>query len=403
MVMDVTGPMREKIVQEVKTNTDEIRSLLNHSESKVDDSEALEKIENYVFRQEKSGCRKHSENDYLVRRVFLSLRSEMDILQPYVDDPDITEIMVNGKDSIFIEKNGRIEKLPFSFDTSQDLEELIRRIATKVHREINDRSPIADARLSDGSRVNAVLSGVALNGPILTIRKFPKAPMTMEDLIKNGTLHKDLAIMLTALVRARYNIFISGGTSSGKTTLLNVLSQHLPSHERVVVIEDSAELQINHVENIVRLECKNANARGDGAIHMADLVRNSLRMRPDRIIVGEVRGEEVMDMIQAMNTGHDGSMSTGHANSVRGMLKRLEAMFLQGTDIPVEAIRSQIAEGIDIIVHLSRLRGGRRHIMEIAELIPAKDGSIGLNHLYRYGSGFTGNRLVHREKLDIWK
>ena len=401
--MDVTGPMREKIVQEVKTNTDEIRSLLNHSESKVDDSEALEKIENYVFRQEKSGCRKHSENDYLVRRVFLSLRSEMDILQPYVDDPDITEIMVNGKDSIFIEKNGRIEKLPFSFDTSQDLEELIRRIATKVHREINDRSPIADARLSDGSRVNAVLSGVALNGPILTIRKFPKAPMTMEDLIKNGTLHKDLAIMLTALVRARYNIFISGGTSSGKTTLLNVLSQHLPSHERVVVIEDSAELQINHVENIVRLECKNANARGDGAIHMADLVRNSLRMRPDRIIVGEVRGEEVMDMIQAMNTGHDGSMSTGHANSVRGMLKRLEAMFLQGTDIPVEAIRSQIAEGIDIIVHLSRLRGGRRHIMEIAELIPAKDGSIGLNHLYRYGSGFTGNRLVHREKLDIWK
>ena len=403
MVMDVTGPMREKIVQEVKTNTDEIRSLLNHSESKVDDSEALEKIENYVFRQEKSGCRKHSENDYLVRRVFLSLRSEMDILQPYVDDPDITEIMVNGKDSIFIEKNGRIEKLPFSFDTSQDLEELIRRIATKVHREINDRSPIADARLSDGSRVNAVLSGVALNGPILTIRKFPKAPMTMEDLIKNGTLHKDLAIMLTALVRARYNIFISGGTSSGKTTLLNVLSQHLPSHERVVVIEDSAELQINHVENIVRLECKNANARGDGAIHMADLVRNSLRMRPDRIIVGEVRGEEVMDMIQAMNTGHDGSMSTGHANSVRGMLKRLEAMFLQGTDIPVEAIRSQIAEGIDIIVHLSRLRGGRRHIMEIAELIPSKDGSIGLNHLYRYGSGFTGNRLVHREKLDIWK
>ena len=401
--MDVTGPMREKIVQEVKTNTDEIRSLLNHSESKVDDSEALEKIENYVFRQEKSGCRKHSENDYLVRRVFLSLRSEMDILQPYVDDPDITEIMVNGKDSIFIEKNGRREKLPFSFDTSQDLEELIRRIATKVHREINDRSPIADARLSDGSRVNAVLSGVALNGPILTIRKFPKAPMTMEDLIKNGTLHKDLAIMLTALVRARYNIFISGGTSSGKTTLLNVLSQHLPSHERVVVIEDSAELQINHVENIVRLECKNANARGDGAIHMADLVRNSLRMRPDRIIVGEVRGEEVMDMIQAMNTGHDGSMSTGHANSVRGMLKRLEAMFLQGTDIPVEAIRSQIAEGIDIIVHLSRLRGGRRHIMEIAELIPAKDGSIGLNHLYRYGSGFTGNRLVHREKLDIWK
>ena len=386
-------------VREVKKHIAEVRSLLNSSGSAVNDKEALETIERYVFSQPGSGSCKHWDNDRLIRRIFLSLRSEMDILQPYVDDPGITEIMVNGKDNIFVEKDGRIIKLPFSFDTKEDLEELIRRIAAKVHREINDRSPIADARLSDGSRVNAVLSDVALNGPILTIRKFPEDPMTMDDLLRNGTLTPELARLLTSLVKSGYNIFLSGGTSSGKTTLLNVLSQHIPSHERVVVIEDSAELQIRQIDNIVRLECRNANAGGKGAIDMAALVRNSLRMRPDRIIVGEVRGEEVMDMIQAMNTGHDGSMSTGHANSVHGMLKRLEAMFLQAAEIPVEAIRSQIAEGIDIIVHMGRLGKGKRHIMEVAELDAPGDGSIGLNCLYRYDTGFTGKKLIHTEKL----
>ena len=394
--------MSDHEIREVKTHIARVRSLLNNIGNTVNDEEALETIENYVFSQPESGSCDHSDNDYLIQRIFLSLRSEMDILQPFVDDPEITEIMVNGKDDIFVEKNGMIQQIPLSFDNRDDLEELIRRIAAKVHREINDRSPIVDARLSDGSRVNAVLSGIALNGPILTIRKFPKSPMTIDDLIQNGTLSQDLAQLLTLLVRSRYNIFVSGGTSSGKTTLLNVLSQHIPSHERVVVIEDSAELQIEQIDNIVRLECRNANTKGKGAIDMAALVRNSLRMRPDRIIVGEVRGEEVMDMIQAMNTGHDGSMSTGHANSVHGMLKRLEAMFLQSAEIPVDAIRSQIAEGIDIIVHLGRLSNGRRHIIEVAELDAPKDGFIGLNSIFRYDVGFTGNKLIHTEKLNVW-
>ena len=285
----------------------------------------------------------------------------------------------------------------------EDLEELIRRIAARVHREINEKNPVVDARLLDGSRVNAVFRGVAINGPILTIRKFPRRALTMEDLVKNGTLPADAAILLENLVRARYNCFISGGTSSGKTTLLNVLSQSIPSGERVVVIEDSAELMIDQIKNIVRLECRNANTQGRGAIDMAKLVRNSLRMRPDRIIVGEVRGEEVLDMIQAMNTGHDGSMSTGHANSVEGMLKRLEAMFLQAVEIPVQAIRSQIAEGIDIMIHLGKTQGGSRRLLEISELYSSADGSIGINRLYHWKEGLTANPLVRGEKLDEYE
>lgn len=380
-----------------------IRALFNSYSGDIDDAKAIELIEEFVLSEPSRACRTHDENHQLIRRIFLSLRSEMDILQPFVDDPEVTEIMVNGMDDIFIEKGGKIYKADIAFESVEDLEELIRRIAARVHREINEKNPVVDARLLDGSRVNAVFRGVAINGPILTIRKFPRRALTMEDLVKNGTLPADAARLLESLVRARYNCFISGGTSSGKTTLLNVLSQSIPSGERVVVIEDSAELMIDQIKNIVRLECRNANTQGRGAIDMAKLVRNSLRMRPDRIIVGEVRGEEVLDMIQAMNTGHDGSMSTGHANSVEGMLKRLEAMFLQAVEIPVQAIRSQIAEGIDIMIHLGKTQGGSRRLLEIAELYSSADGSIGINRLYHWKEGLTTNPLVRGEKLDEYE
>lgn len=387
--------------EEIKKYIADIRLLITATPKQITDAEALQKIEEYVFSLKKAQSISHRHNDRLIERIFLSLRKEMDILQPYIEDKSISEIMVNGKDNIFAEKNGKLIRLPLTFDSTEDLEELIRRIASRVHREINELNPIVDARLSDGSRVNAVYKNIALNGPILTIRKFPERVMDMDDLIKNGTVDSDIADMLNVIVRAGYNIFVCGGTSSGKTTLLNVLSQFIPHDERVVVIEDSAELQINQIDNIVRLECRNANIQGKGEIDMAQLVKASLRMRPDRIIVGEVRGKEVMDMIQAMNTGHDGSLSTGHANNIEGMLKRLEAMFLQAADFPVEAIRSQITEGIDIMIHMSRLQDGSRKIMEIAELNGITDGKINVNSLYKYGTGRTGNTLIHQEKLDL--
>ena len=325
----------------------------------------------------------------------------MDILQPYVEDKSISEIMVNGKDHIFIERNGIPERVKLTFDSTEDLEELIRRIASRVHREINELNPIVDARLSDGSRVNAIYKNIALNGPILTIRKFPENVMKMEDMIKSGTITKDEANFLKALVISGYNCFICGGTSSGKTTMLNVLSQFIPIHERVVVIEDSAELQIEQVENIVRLECRSANVQGKGEVDMSHLVKASLRIRPDRIVIGEVRGKEVMDMIQALNTGHDGSLSTGHANSIEGMLKRLEAMFLQAADFPVEAIRSQITEGIDVMVHMSRMKDGSRRVLEIAELEGLKDGKIKVNSLFKRGRRLADSKLLHCEKLYL--
>lgn len=377
----------------------EIRLLLTDSENEMSDSDALAKIEKYILSLECAQSCSHRQNMQIVERLFLSLRKEMDILQPYIEDKSISEIMVNGKDDIFIEKNGRTEKVSLAFDSTEDLEELIRRIAARVHREINELNPILDARLSDGSRVNAIYKNIALNGPILTIRKFPDNAMTMDDLIRLGTIMSYEAELLKLLVSAGYNCFVCGGTSSGKTTMLNVLSQVIPHHERIVVIEDSAELQIDQVENIVRLECRNANIQGKGEVDMAQLVKASLRMRPDRIIIGEVRGKEVMDMIQAMNTGHDGSMSTGHANSISGMLKRLEAMFLQAADFPVSAIRNQITEGIDIMIHMSRGQDGRRRVMEIAEIEGMKDGEIILNKLYENGEARSDRGIVHIEKL----
>ena len=375
--------------------------MITDSEGNLSDEEALEKIEIFVFSLEKAQSCSHRENRMLIERLFLSLRREMDILQPYVEDKSISEIMVNGKDHIFIERNGIPERVKLTFDSTEDLEELIRRIASRVHREINELNPIVDARLSDGSRVNAIYKNIALNGPILTIRKFPENVMKMEDMIKSGTITKDEANFLKALVISGYNCFICGGTSSGKTTMLNVLSQFIPIHERVVVIEDSAELQIEQVENIVRLECRSANVQGKGEVDMSHLVKASLRIRPDRIVIGEVRGKEVMDMIQALNTGHDGSLSTGHANSIEGMLKRLEAMFLQAADFPVEAIRSQITEGIDVMVHMSRMKDGSRRVLEIAELEGLKDGKIKVNSLFKRGRRLADSKLLHCEKLYL--
>ncbi|MDO4544896.1 MAG: CpaF family protein [Bacillota bacterium] len=387
--------------EEIRSYMNEIRLILTDAREKIDDAVALEKIEDYVFSLEKAHTCGHAANKRLIDRLFLSLRKEMDILQPYIEDREISEIMVNGKDDIFVERKGKLQRLPLSFDTTEELEELIRRIASRVHREINELNPIVDARLSDGSRVHAVYKNIALNGPILTIRKFPEKVMDMEDMIAKGTVSREASRFLETLVKAGYNCFICGGTSSGKTTMLNVLSQYIPCKERVVVIEDSAELQIEQVENIVRLECRNANVQGKGEVDMAHLVKASLRMRPDRIIVGEVRGKEVMDMVQAMNTGHDGSLSTGHANSIEGMLKRLEAMFLQAADFPVEAIRSQITEGIDIMIHMSRMKDGSRKVMEIAELKGMEDGIIQLNSLFRHGDKEIKKELIHREKLEL--
>lgn len=396
--------------EEIKQYMMDVRLQITDSEGTLDDQEALKKIENYVFSCPKAETCSHRHNIRLIERLFYSLRKEMDILQPYIEDKSISEIMVNGKDHVFAERNGKLERLPVAFDSTEDLEELIRRIAARVHREINELNPIVDARLSDGSRVNAVYKNIALNGPILTIRKFPEKIMSMEDLVEKETITKEAAAYLKVLVKAGYNCFICGGTSSGKTTMLNVLAQFVPSGERVVVIEDSAELQIRQVENIVRLECRNANVQGKGEVDMAQLVKASLRMRPDRILIGEVRGKEVMDMIQALNTGHSGSLSTGHANSIEGMLKRLEAMFLQAVEVPVDAIRNQITEAIDIMIHVSRMQDGSRKVMEIAELSGLEDGVITTNPLFQYRTeedGITGilrgtgNPLQHQEKLMI--
>ncbi|MDD6311441.1 MAG: ATPase, T2SS/T4P/T4SS family [Firmicutes bacterium] len=384
---------------EIKGYISEIRLKLASMGADLTDDKALKTIEDYVFSLEKSRSCSYSINSDLIQRLFLSLRSEMDILQPYIDDRSISEIMVNGKDNIFVERNGKIEKLPLSFDSTEELEELIRRIASRVHREINELNPIVDARLSDGSRVNAVYKNIALNGPILTIRKFPERVMTMRDFLLNGTVSPEAADLLKILVVSGFNCFVCGGTSSGKTTMLNVLAQLIPPTERVIVIEDSAELQIDQIDNIVRMECRNAGASGKGAVDMAQLVKASLRMRPDRLIIGEVRGSEAFEMINAMNTGHDGSLSTGHAGSIKGILKRLESLFIQAADFPVESIRSQIAEGLDIIIHMNRDSRGSRRVMEIAELIEVRNGEITLNYLYTLEDGMTGNRIIHREKL----
>lgn len=351
------------------------------SEKEIDDFMAMRMIIQTVFDDERCNFFSFDDVESVINRIFFKTRRKLGILQPLIDDENVSEIMVNGPKDIFVEKSGKIEKYEAEFDSTQELEEVMRNIAGEVRRQINERSPIVDARLSDGSRVNGVYKNIALNGPILTIRKFSESYMQMDDLVSNGTINPEGAELLRYLVRSGYNIFVSGGTSSGKTTLLNALAEAVPRDERVIIIEDSAELKMKYIENIVHLECKNSNAQGEGGVSMSDLIKTSLRMRPNRIIVGEVRGSEVIDMLQAMNTGHDGSLSTGHANSVEGMLKRLESLYLAAMPISVDAIREQIVQGIDIMVHIIRQKDGKRRVTEITELVGYEDGNFKLNKL----------------------
>lgn len=319
----------------------------------------------------------------LRKELFDSLR-RLDILQIFVEDSSVTEIMINGKDHIFVEQDGRLRKLDVGFESVEKLQDVIQQIVSGCNRVVNESSPIVDARLPNGARVNIVMNPVALNGPIVTIRRFPDKPITMEKLLQNNSLSIESAELLEKLVKAKYNVFISGGTGSGKTTFLNVLSHYIPSDERVITIEDSAELQLQGLTNLVRLETRNSNVEGCREITVRELIRSSLRMRPDRIIVGEVRGAEAIDMLQCMNTGHDGSMSTGHANSAKDMLARLENMVLMGVELPLAAIRQQIASGVDIVVHLGRLRDKSRRVLEIVEILDCENSEFKLNPLFLF-------------------
>lgn len=369
-----------------------------------------------------------SREVYMSAVTKLTLRQELfnairrlDLLQELIDDKTVTEIMVNGADAIFYERDGRIYTWDRHFESREKLEDVIQQIVSRSNRQVNESIPIVDARLKDGSRVNVVLDPVALNGPILTIRKFPEEAITMEDLIRWESISQEAAEYLKVLVKAGYNIFISGATSTGKTTFLNVLADYIPKTERVITIEDSAELQIQGIENLVRMEVRQADGDGVSNVTLRDLIRTSLRMRPDRIIVGEVRGEEALDMIQSMNTGHDGSLSTGHANSPQDMLSRLETMALFASDIPIQAIRKQIASSIDIIVQLERLRDRSRRVTAIAEVLDCTEDAYILNPIFEFheqdnlvmeSSSYgdipervvgqlerTGYHLMHRRKL----
>lgn len=348
----------------------------------MSNEELEDKIEELIFEKTKDGFFSIEEKVQIVQEIYGSIRG-FGILDSILSDDNVTEVMINGPDNIFIEKNGTLTKLNRKFESQRRLEDIIQRIVGLAGREVNQANPIVDTRLPDGSRVNVVLPPIALCGPTVTIRKFSKEPMTIDKLISYGSLTQEIADKLECLVKAKYNIFISGGTGSGKTTFLNALSNYIPKTERVITIEDSAELQITGIENLVSMETRNPNAAGAGAITIRDLIKSSLRMRPERIVVGEVRGGEALDMLQAMNTGHDGSLSTGHANSTHDMLSRLETMVLQGADgLPLEAIRQQIASAVDVIVHLSRLRDHSRKTMEITEVLGYRDGEIQLNPLY---------------------
>ena len=347
-----------------------------------------------------------SRKTELGKELFNAFR-KLDLLQEFLEDEGITEIMINGTRSIFFERDGRIHKSDKRFLSKEKLEDVIQQIVASSNRLVNEASPIVDARLADGSRVNVVLEPVAVNGPIVTIRKFGKDAITMDQLIAWNSISKEISDFLAALVAAGYNIFISGGTGSGKTTFLNALSQYIPKDERIITIEDNAELKLQDIPNLVSLEARNPNVEGTGAVTIRDLIKSALRMRPDRIIVGEVRGAEAIDMLQALNTGHDGSLSTGHANSTADMLARLETMVLMGMNLPLPAIQRQIASGIDIIVHLGRLRDKSRKLLEVSEVLGYENGKICLQSLYKYeeegekAGKITGNwRKIHEITND---
>ena len=385
----------EKVRKQVLSDIDVSRDL--------EDEEIWDIISRVTSEEVKQKSISLRDRIEMEKRVFDSLK-RLDVLQELIDDTEVTEIMVNGPDSIFYEKNGCIQQYDGRFSSEEKMQDIIQQIVGRHNRVVNQSSPIVDTRLVDGSRVNIVLFPISLGGSAISIRKFPKEPYNMEKLIAIGSVSKEVSEMLKLLVKAKYSIFISGGTGSGKTTFLNALSQYIPEDERIITIEDSAELQLLGAKNIVRMETRNANVEGVMPITIRDLIRTALRMRPDRIIVGECRGAETLDMLSAMNTGHDGSLSTGHANSCRDMLSRMETMVLMGQELPLSAIRSQIASGINIIIQLGRLRDKSRRVLEIAELDGIVDGEIVLNTLYQFEeisekNGRVIGELVQKGKL----
>lgn len=375
------------------------------------DDEILELIDSTIIQKSRDHYIDLKEKSALRWEIFNSLR-RLDVLQELVEDREITEIMINGAAHVFYEKNGRISQWEKGFESEERLFDVIQQIVARANRVVNEASPIVDVCLEDGSRVNIVLPPIALDGAIVTIRKFPETPIDMNTLVQLHSLTQEVADFLRSLVEAKYNIFISGGTGSGKTTFLNALSNFIPEDERVITIEDSAELQIRKIPNLVRLESRNANLEGKNQVTIRDLIRSAMRMRPDRIIVGEVRDAAVIDMIQAMNTGHDGSISTGHSNSPKDMITRLETLYLMGMEIPLVAVRKQIASAVDIIVHLGRLRDKTRRVLEIDEVLEGHDGEVQLNPLFQFAESGqkadgtvvgqlirTTNQMQHTEKL----
>lgn len=394
-----------ELKQEIKSR---LLEKLDHS-MEMEDEAVQELVENEVWLMGKETYIPLAEKKRLCREIYYAIR-KYDVLQELLEDETVTEIMVNGPDHIFIEKEGRLQQWHTAFESEDKLLDVIQQIVAKANRVVNESSPIVDARLF-GSRVHVVLPPVALNGPILTIRRFGKTPLLIPELLRLGSVSQEICTFLEKLVIAGYNIFISGGTGSGKTTFLNALSSFIPRTERIITIEDSAELQIQGNDNLVRLETRNANVEGCKPVTIRDLIRASLRMRPDRIIVGEVRGAEAIDMLQALNTGHDGSLSTGHANSAADMIARLETMVLMGMELPLAAIRRQIAGGVDLIVHLGRLRDKSRRVLSVSEVVGYEQGEVLLSVIYEFQE--TGERngkvqgiwkktgsLVHTEKLQ---
>lgn len=379
--------LKEKIIANIDLSRD------------VSDEEIKEIISDTITKMKKDSYISLKEASLLQKQLFFEVR-RLGILEELISDPTVTEIMVNGTDAVFVEKDGRLFKWDKSFENIEKLKDVIQQIVAKSNRVVNEASPIVDARLENGSRVNVVMNPVALNGPILTIRRFPDDPIRMADLINFGSVTKEAVEFIKKLVISGYNIFVSGGTGSGKTTFLNAMSEFIPSDERVITIEDSAELQIKGVENLVRMETRNSNVEGAGSITIRDLIKSSLRMRPDRIIVGEIRDGAALDFLSAANTGHDGSLSTGHANSAKDMLVRIETMVLMAMDLPLSAIRRQIASAVDIIIHLGRLRDRSRKVLEICEITGIQDGEITTEPIYLFvETGDKSSRKVEGQLI----
>lgn len=353
------------------------------AEVELDESQLMDIIDDSIVKENEDTYVRYRDKKRLRREIYNSMR-RLDVLQDLIENEEITEIMVNGPKHIFVEKEGRLTETGLEFESVERLNDIAQQIASAGNRIVNETNPILDVRLADGSRVNIVMPPIALEGPVITIRKFPKDPLTMEKLIEMGAITEEADRVLKKLVEARYNIFISGGTGAGKTTFLNILSNYIPAEERIITVEDSAELQIRRVKNLVRLEARNANVEGKNQVTIRDLIKSALRMRPDRIVVGEIRDATAIDMLTAMNTGHDGSLSTGHANSPADMLSRLETLVLMGMDIPLEAVKQQISSAIDIVVHLGRLRDKSRKVLEICEVGPVEQGKIQLFPLFRF-------------------